>query len=193
MVQSILDPLNTPGNGLWLVDLDDTSAEPQQLATAEDFQAALPVSQGLPAVPMGLSWTADGQGIVALAASNDTYSPMLLFYYVDIEDGSMTPVVDFSDVTDVEQLYNETSDAGIPLRYYSPWTGSLSPVGDKVLMLSDLGGEQGLLSAQLPPDGSHPPVVYHDESESSYPGARSSRSSDGKVIMYGLMFVVNEE
>jgi hypothetical protein len=187
-----LDPLNTPGNGLWLVDLNDLNAAPQQLATAEDFQVALPVSQGLPAVPMGLSWTADSQGIVALAASNDTYSPMLLFYYVNIQDGSMTPVVDFSDVTDVEQLYNETSDAGIPLRYYSPWTGSLSPAGDKVLLFSDLGGVQGLMAAQLPPDGSYPPVVFHSESELSYPGARSSRASDGKVIMYGLMFAVNE-
>jgi hypothetical protein len=49
------------------------------------------------------------------------------------------------------------------------------------------------MAAPLPPDGRLPEYVYQSTSLSAYPLARSSRSSDGKVLMYGSMFTITEE
>ena len=66
--------------------------------TSDDFQAALPAWQNLPANPQGLSWTGDGSAIVVNAFSNDTHAPLNLYYYVDAASGEAVPVVDFSGV-----------------------------------------------------------------------------------------------
>jgi hypothetical protein len=147
----------------------------------------------MPAVPQGLVWTLDGSGFVAVATSNDTHAPLVLFYYIDPAAGSMTPVVDFSSIPDLETLYSQTSDAGIPMRYYSPWTGAMSPFGSALLTYHDLGGELGVMMAPLPPDGSLPTVIYHSESVVSSISTRSSSASDGKVLMSGILFTIVEE
>jgi hypothetical protein len=58
----------------------------------------------------------------------------------------------FSGLPDPEAYFEPAPDSDIPFRYFSPWTGSLSPQGNKLLMLNDLGGVMGLLAAPLPPD-----------------------------------------
>jgi Tol biopolymer transport system component len=181
-------------NGLWLIDLTDDTAPPQQLADMDDFQSALPVWQQFPAIPMGLSWTSDSAGVVVLATSEDTHTPMNVFYYVDAETGDITPVVDFSGLEEVDAYFEPMDGSeGLPARYYSPWTASLSPLGDKLLMYNDLAGLPGMMAALLPPDGNLPRFIYESETSSSALVTRSSRGSDGKVLMYGFMFTVTEE
>jgi Tol biopolymer transport system component len=191
VVSSFQDVLNTPLNGLWLLDLTNEAAPPQQLADMTAFQAALPSWQPIPAFPAGLSWTADSAGIVVSVVSNDIQLPLLLFYYVALDTGDITPLVDFSEVEDYETMFT-APEGELPPRYYSPWTATLSPAGNKLLMYNDLGGLTGMMAAPLPPDGRLPEYVYQSSSLSSYAMARSSRSSDGKVLMYGLMFIVTE-
>ena len=178
--------------GLWLIDLADAGAAPQELMPASAFNAALPAWQQYPAHATGLSWTADGQGVLAVAQSEDTHTPFTLFYYVDVESGSITPVVDFSDLPDPEAYFEPAPDSDIPFRYFSPWTGSLSPQGDKLLMVNDLGGVMGLLTAPLPPDGALPVVSATTEESTMSTASRSSRSLDGKVLVYGLLLSVKE-
>ena len=161
--------------GLWLIDLADAEAAPQELMPPSAFNAALPAWQQYPAYPAGLSWTADGQGVLALARSEDTHTPFTLFYYVDVESGSITPVVDFSELADPEALTEPAPGSDIPFRYFSPWTGSLSPQGNKLLMVNDLGGMMGLLAAPLPPDGTLPVVSATTEESTSSTASRSSR------------------
>jgi len=181
-------------NGLWLLDLTDDTVPPQQLADMDDFQSALPDWQQFPAVPVGLSWTDDSAGVVVLANSEDTHTPINAFYHVDVETGDITPVVDFSALEEIDAYFEPMGSVeGLPARYYSPWTGSLSPAGDKLLMYNDLGGIPGMMAAPLPPDGNLPSFVYEAQTSSSVLITRSSRGSDGKVLMYGFMFTVTEE
>lgn len=188
------DSLNeTASDGLWLVDLTEEQAPPRQLATREDFQAAVPVWLSLPAVPLGLSWTADGTGVVAIAISNDSHLPLRVFYHFDISNGGMTPVVDFSDIPDMETFHTDLNEAGMVPREYSPWTATLSPAGDQLLMVNDLGGILGLLVAPLPPTGDLPELIYKADTPLSFGESRSSSASDGKVVAYSLMFTLAEE
>lgn len=189
---SFEDVYNTQENGVWLVDLTDSEAAPRQVMTMDELQLAIPEWQLMPGVPLGLSWTSDGVGVVVVVNSNDTHSPLNVFYYIDAETGESTPVVDFSSLEDIDSLF-APAGGGLPMRYYSPWTASLSPAGDKLLMYNALGGLSGIFAAPLPPDGSLPALVYVSETSDSSLDTRSSRANDGKVIMYGLMFTVSEE
>jgi hypothetical protein len=49
-----------------------------------------------------------------------------------------------------------------------------------------------MLVSPLPPDGNKPVAVYRGEESLSAVDARSSTASDGKVLMYGMMFTVEE-
>jgi hypothetical protein len=184
---------DTSADGLWLVDLADEQSAPQHLATVGDLQVAAPVWLALPPMPTGLSWTADGNGVVVVSVSQDTHVPIRVFYYVDVTSGTITPVVDFSDIPDMEAMHTTMSEDGLVLRYYSPWTGTLSPIGNQLLMVNDLGGVQGVLAAPLPPTGNLPEVIYQAESYSSTGETRSSTASDGKVMAFSTLFTVEAE
>ena len=66
---SFINPTGTTDQSLYLLDLTDTAAEPQQLMTAADFQSALPSWAPFPASAMGLSWVEDGTAVVTVAPS----------------------------------------------------------------------------------------------------------------------------
>jgi hypothetical protein len=189
---SVTDEFGMLQTSLWTISLADAEAAPQELMPPSAFNAALPAWQQYPAYPAGLSWTADGQGVLAMARSEDTHTPITPFYYVDVESGSITPVVDFSELPDPEAYFEPAPDSEIPFRYFSPWTGSLSPQGNKLLMVNDLGGVMGLLAAPLPPDGALPVVSATTEESTMSTASRSSRSLDGKVLVYGLLLAVKE-
>jgi hypothetical protein len=70
--------------------------------------------------------------VVTFAVSKDVHTPFILFYHVDLGNGVVTPVVDFKNLADPEAYFEPAPGTNIPLRYYSPWTGSMSPKGDKL-------------------------------------------------------------
>ncbi len=99
-----------PGNdGLWIVDLEETGTPLRQVATTEELQAALPSWSATPLVPVGLSWQANGESLVVIAMNNDPQLPVVVLYDVDVANGTLTPVVDFSAVPDIES-YNAQPD-----------------------------------------------------------------------------------
>ncbi len=185
------DGMITPN--LWVIDLADAQAAPVELMTYEAMQAAIPTWSTYPGVPAGLSWTGDSKGIVVTAATS-TYSqaPFTVFYYVDVASAAATPVVDFSAVADQEAYFSTPTASGLPMRAYSPWSGSLSPKNDKLLMLNSLGDSTVLTFSPLPPDGQLPVLSDAIDQSQMSTVTRSSRSVDGKVALYGLLLNVKE-
>ncbi len=178
---------------LWMIDLADTAAAPTQLMTYADYQTAIPTWPGIPAAPVGLSWTADGS-IVTVGFSNmGNSTPFMVFYYVDPAAGTFTPVVDFSGIEDSSAYFATAPGSTLPWRAYSPWTGSLSPAGDQLLMLNDLTGSMGLFTADLPPTGELPAVGTAVNESTASTVTRSSRAETGKMLIYGLLLTVAPE
>ena len=119
--------------------------------------------------------------------------PFQVYYYVDSAGGGITPVVDFSGLEEMDSYSEPAPGSDLPWRVYSPWTGSLSPAGDKLLMVNDLGGTVALFTAPLPPTGDLPAVSASTDESPSSGVANSSRGEDGKVIAYGLLLNTVEE
>ena len=191
---SIYSEMGGSSANLSLIDLKQAAAAPKQLMTYENFQSAIPAWATLPANPRGLSWTADGKNVVVAALSSDISNkfPFLVFYNVAADGSGYKPVVDFSGLADQSAYVAAAPGSTLPWRAYSPWTGSLSPKGDKVLMLNDLSGSIGLFTAPLPPNGQLPLISTTAPQSLSSTVVRASRSSDGKVTMYGLLLTVKE-
>jgi hypothetical protein len=114
--------------------------------------------------------------------------PVIVLYDVDVASGALTPVVDFSDLPDSEAYMAQPDGVGIPPRAYSPWTASMSPENDTLLMYQNLANVSGLMASPLPPTGDLPGLDYQSQIQDLMPTARSSRSKDGKVLMYNILF-----
>lgn len=179
---------------LWVIDLVDTAAPPTQVLRFADYQAAIPDWTGIPATPLGLSWTGDSAGVVSIAVSDmGNSTPFTVFFYSDLATGESTPVVDLSVVEDSAMYFDTAPGSDLPWRAYSPWTGSLSPSGAKLLMLNDLTGRMGLFTSPLPPTGELPGVAQAADESVASRVTRSSRADNGLMLMYGLLLTVVEE
>jgi len=191
---SVFSEMGGASANLWLIDLKHADAAPKQLMTYEDFQSAIPDWATLPANPMGLSWTADGKSVVVSALASDVsgQAPFLVFYDASVDGSGYKPAVDFSGLADMPAYFAPVPESGLPWRAYSPWTGSLSPKGNKILMVNDLGGSIGMFTAPLPPSSALPTISVVAQQSLSGMSVRSSRSSDNKVIMYGLLLTVSD-
>jgi hypothetical protein len=180
-------------HALWLVDLLDVDADPQQLATALEWQSALPQWSNQPAVVRGLQWSADGNGIVVAALSSDLRLPLLLAYYVDVAGGDVTPVVDFSQSRERDAFFRIDPTSGHSPRLDVPWTVALAPNANVVLMVTDLGGAVRVLGAPLPPAQVAPTVLHEHRSPGYEAWTRSSAAwfdHGGKVLAYGMVMEV---
>ncbi|MBE2239448.1 MAG: hypothetical protein IAE81_16790 [Caldilineaceae bacterium] len=179
---------------LWVIDLADDTVAPTQVMSFADYQSAIPGWPGVPAAPVGLSWTADSTGLVTVGFSNlGNSTPFMVFFYVDPAAGSFTPVVDFSGIEDSSAYFANAPGSDLPWRAFSPWTGSLSPSGAKLLMLNDLTGRMGLFTSPLPPTGELPPVATAANESTASTVTRSSRAANGMMLMYGLLLTISEE
>ena len=124
--------------------------------------------------------------------SNDTHAPLHVYYYVDVATGEATPTVDFSEVESLDALF-EPTESGIPMRFYSPWTASMSPKGDALILYNDLAGLSGVLTSPLPPTGELPQLDYISQIFNTDGVTRSSRADDGRVLIYNILFGTTEE
>ena len=176
--------------GVWLLDV--ASGELTQVMQSADYMEAIPEWQGVPPLGRAVQWAGDSQGFIVLVTSTTSQLPLVVLYYVDAASGDMTPVYNFSEMESMQAMMTAPED-GIPPRYYSPWTATVSPSGDMVFMLSDLAGVAGLLTSPLPPTGDNPVVAGAAESYSSMGGTRTSTAETGKVVIYGFLLTTVEE
>lgn len=191
-LMSTMDPMGAVLTSLWLIDISRNAAAPVEAVENSGWSTAVPDWQSWPAAPISLSWTSDSKGVVVLETSPDPHTPFMVFDYIDAATNELTPIVDFSGLADPDAYFDIASESGLPWRVYSPWTATLSPQGDKLLMINDLGGAIGVFSAQLPPDGTLPVLVKSSESTFMSTASRSSRAADGKVLVYGIVATVEE-
>jgi len=174
-------------HALWLIDLANPEAEPVELATSLAWQTALPQWSSQPAVARGLQWTADGKGIVVAALSSDLRLPLLLVYYVDAATGEVTPITDFSDSVDRASFFRMDPSTFHAPRMDAPWSVALAPNANVVLLVTDLAGGMRVLALPLPPTGEKPMVVAEHLSPGFEAWTRSSSSTDGKMLLYGML------
>jgi hypothetical protein len=196
MLMTNINDVGSTEQTLWTLDLTDAAAEPVYWAGIDDFRAAVPEwAQDYPPQAQGLAWSGDGAGLVVLVnTAVGATMPFQIYYYVDTESGDITPVVDFSAVEEMDDYSMPAPGSDLPWRAYSPWTGSLSPAGDKLLMINDLGGVVAVFTSPLPPAGDLPVVsASTDEAPTSGGPANSSRGEGGKVVAYGLLLNIVEE
>jgi len=194
VLMTSFDEFGSAEQKLWTLDLTDAASKPQQMADADDFRSALPEwAQDFPPQAQGLSWTGDGAGIVVLVNSAASASmPFQVYYYVELDGRAITPVVDFSGLEEMDSYGDVAEGSDLPWRAYSPWTGSLTSAGDKLLMVNDLAGETAVLVAPLPPTGALPAVAASAETISSGGSPTASRGEGGKVLVYGNLLTITE-
>ena len=195
MLMTNVSELGTTEQTVWTLDLTDAAAEPMLWAGIDDFRTALPEwAQDYPPQAQGLSWAGDGAGLVVLVNTAVGASmPFQLYFYLDSADGAITPVVDFSGIEEMDGYSEPAPGSELPWRVYSPWTGSLSPAGDTLLMINDLGGTVALFTSPLPPTGDLPAVSASADPSPMSGSATSSRGEGGKVLAYGLLLTITEE
>ena len=61
-----------------------------------------------------------------------------------------------------------------------------------MLMINDLAGTIGLMSANLPPTGALPAISATADTSTASTASRTSRSADGKITLYGVLLTVTE-
>jgi Tol biopolymer transport system component len=194
ILADVENPNSANTNGIWIVDVNDASAAPQQIADQAAMQSGQPSwsAENFPLVAVGLSWKADSSSIVVMTYNQDEQVPLVVLYDINVDSGEMTPIVDFSNVPD-ENTYMTvpvTVDGveGPPMRAYSPWTASMSPNNELVLMYQNIGELAGLLVSELPPTTELPVTGYVSQLEETVGVVRSSRGTDGKVLIYNILF-----
>jgi len=123
---------------------------------------------------------------------NDLQLEINLVYYVDVERGELTPLMDFSQIKNQELFYTQMVN-GMPLMWYAPSSAAVSAKGDKLLLYSSASGAGRILAAPLPLDGSPLSLVYEREKPIYSAETRSSVASDGKVVMFETLFTTVEK
>jgi dipeptidyl aminopeptidase/acylaminoacyl peptidase len=174
-------------HALWLIDLENPQAPPQQLATSLSWQSGLPQWSNQPAIGRGLQWTADGKGIVVAALSSDLRLPLLIPYYVAVASGKVTPIVNFSDSSDRESFFRMDPATLHAPRMDVPWTVAMAPNANVLLLVTDLAGGMRIWAAPLPPNGAAPAMVSEHLSPGFEAWTRSSGSANGMVLVYGML------
>ncbi len=192
LMSSFQNVPDVPANGLWVADLEVGNDTAVQFADTLDFQTALPLWQSAPASPVGLAWSADSAGIVVLTMSTNINLSIAPIYYFDSASGDMTSFVDFSGYEDVDSYLTEPGPAGLSAAYYSPFTTAIAPEKARLMLYNNYAGISGFFVDELPPDDMPPQFTY----ETTLPGvvtvSRTSASTDGKLLIAGLMLTVTE-
>ena len=120
---------------------------------------------------------------------NLTIAPIYTF---DSVSGDMAPVVDFSGYEDVDSYLIEPGPAGLSAAYYSPFTTAIAPEKARLMLYNNYAGVSGFFVDELPPDDVPPQFTY----ETTLPGVvtitRTSTSTDGKLLVAGLMLTIVE-
>ena len=192
MMSSFENVPDVPENGLWVADLSDGGDSLTQLADTPAFSSALPAWQEAPAIPVGLAWTADSAGVVVIAKSSSVTLSITPVYYFDAQTGVMSPLADFSGYPSVEAYLNEPGTTGLSAAYFSPFTTAIGPEKPRIMIYNNFGGISGFFVDDLPPDDMPPQFTYKTTLPGVVTVTRTSTTTDGKLLIAGLMLTIVE-
>jgi hypothetical protein len=187
-------PQNFPehsGTGVWIYDMEADTVE--QVATLADMQTGVPAWYESLLVPNTVFWAGDDALVI------DTIDPMRgnavqTAYYVDLTSGDVSPLVDFSDLPDDPDLFENMGDPTNPL-FQMPRTGAVSPDGSAFwyLSFSPADEQAGISQVALPPTGDAP-VYLGDIPLVPGPGhdVYPTVSTDGKLLIREVLVTLEK-
>lgn len=188
--------LESPNSGIWVMPLDG-SAAPRQLVATTQFTPGLPAMaarEDMFGIPMGVAWSADGRSLYTLAStlSMGRADTGAVVYQIDVETGSLTPLNDFSGYTPQEIFIPD--DSGYPPAFYFPRGAVMSLDGTTPLVFHAFpqSGQGGLSALRMVDGALQPEVLLVWDDYSVVPAAVSSAARDGKLLMWGYLFLPEE-
>jgi len=184
---------DSPKSGIWIMPLDGSEA-PRQLVAASAMTAGLIAdAQQIPrpAIPVGLDWSADGRSLYTLATTinTGTLDAGAVVYQIDAETGALTPLNDFSAYTR-ETMY-QADDSGHAPAFYVPRGAVMSPDGTTPLVFHAYPQEQqaGLSALRIADGALQPELLLTMDDYRPVPAAVSSVARDGKLLLWGYLFL----
>lgn len=175
-------------NGVWVYNLQTESLT--QIATMTDL------SQGLPddhvpfdsRLPLALGWDNASQGVFVFVENFAWGSDFSGLYYVDVLNSTTLPITDYSDNT-MDDLISE--DDELSLVYDLVRAPVIAPNVDGFIYINHQLSTIGLsaLPFENGTGGEVTPLMMLPEDIPIRPIMASSVSRDGKLLIYGLLFL----
>lgn len=188
-----------PANGLWILDLeaDRLRFVANMFLLHQGMPEARLKENGPTMFLVDLEWADNDAVVVAMVEMvHSALHPMQNFYYVDVEAKTTTPIFDFTELTDPEELITGEDEAGRSGVYALPRSGMITP--DTFFYFhNDISkrGDAGISAVPLPPDTSEPLRLYEWEDYKPWRGGPEylSQVTDGKAFTFSRLLVQFEE
>ena len=185
-------------SAIWILDLTDNSITEVATFPAWD-DLGMPEWETVELVPQGLDWTADGN-IVFSATDETTLGAPITWnvYHLNVADGTVTPIFDFSDVPDASSYYADLDADGNVANYDYPQTAIMAPDRETLLYFNfNRGLDRINLSGLNVVAGGEPFVIASipaDEFAFSQMDAVSMGYTDFtlRIAMFGYVFTFQQ-
>lgn len=183
------------GNGVWIMPLD-TREEATQLVHLMDFNAGMVIEDqedGLYLFPTGIAWSADMQSLYVLAMNPQFQFTPYILYRIDVATGDMIPLTDFSGYTRQEIL--KVDEDGMSAVFDVPRAAVMSPDGTTPIIFHALPqNNRATISAISLVDGvPQRTLLYEVGDYQVVPTTFATASRDGKLLMWGYLFLPEED
>lgn len=178
------------GSGVWTLEL--ASGDLEQVAGMEAFSGPAPWYDR-PLWPTTIHWA--GDNLVVLAVDNGARgAPLNIPYYIDLESGDVTALLDYREFETKEAL-DEYRDAGV-----SPYSAMVQGVSADdgsayfALVAAPQAGQAGLYAFPLPPSAGEPRLLETVEFV-PLPGAeaRPILAADGRMLLHATVFQLERQ
>jgi hypothetical protein len=180
-----------PASGIYVLDLSGKAKPKQVVSSANGFAQGVPSWQKPLPIATGLSWTADGKGLVFTAedVSGTIRGVTRMLYHVDLATQKITPLLDFSSVKDAASFYKVDEEGNSPMLRV-PMSAVYLPSQNLVLTYSGLPvtGKASIMALRLPSYQGQPVTLHTIETSGVIPMYTVSVSRDEKkVLMFGYL------
>ena len=191
------DYFQNTATGVWVMNLEDKSFK--QLVGLSDLQSGLSPSvsdsqkKGL--IPNTISWAGNNAIIVSTKDSQVSGLIPQNAYYVDIDKGKATPLLDFSNLQSGADYFKEPADGGLAPAAKSPRAGIVTPDGKGYLYVStDVPPTSAYVWWKaLPPAAEEPTLIgtIKDFQVTPAADAEPSISQDGQeAALFGYLLTL---
>jgi Tol biopolymer transport system component len=180
---------------VWLLDLDSGNLE--RLATYGELTAyGLPEWQEAEFFLSGVAWNGDGTHLIITTLDSNYGGLPSPVYTVEIASGTISTLLDFTDVADEASLYSvERAHTGYTARYDTPVFAVTSPDGSYFIYFNFDGiGNAGISALSLlPPVANDTPIRLYEVEDELGPQPMDTVSAGEndefvRVLMNGYLF-----
>lgn len=174
-------------NGIWLIDLSGEE-DPQLLATPEQFTTGYPVdfyeNDSVRNIE-SIAWNADGTGFYVFAVSG-RLSGFPMVYQMNLLQGDIIPLVDFSEYTREEFLAAGTQIAVSP-SYLVPYAPITAPDRQNLIYANQGIASGGISLLVINGEYNDPTILYQGREMQRQADNTAFVAQDGTVLIYGFL------